>query len=58
MKKCYTCKKEKVLTDFVKAPHTADGRVSQCKECRREWARKNSEKVKSNYHGRFDMWIG
>jgi len=58
MKKCYTCKKNKPIEDFIKASHLVDGRTSQCKDCRRKNSKKNSVRQKDNYHSFFNTFIG
>jgi hypothetical protein len=39
VKTCRTCKAEKPLRQFYRHPHYADGRMSDCKECKKAYAR-------------------
>jgi hypothetical protein len=40
MKQCYTCKKEKPLTEFTKKKKSKDGLYHKCKPCKIEYDKK------------------
>jgi 5-methylcytosine-specific restriction endonuclease McrA len=47
VKVCYTCKKEKELSDFCKNKSSKDGKSDQCRICAKEYRDANKEKRKS-----------
>lgn len=47
MKTCSKCKVHKPLSEFRQARDKKDGHQSQCKECRKEYASANKEKIAS-----------
>lgn len=49
MKKCNSCKEEKILEDFASDKTTKDGLSGRCKECQREYGRKHYNNNKDYY---------
>jgi len=49
MKRCYKCKTEKPLNGFCKNKKNKDGLNEICKDCKKEYNLKNSEKNKEYY---------
>lgn len=60
--KCYKCKKEKSLDEFVKDKSRRNGRNNKCKECQkkywRSWFGRNPDayKAKSRKPGYWKSW--
>jgi ribosomal protein S27AE len=56
-KKCFKCKKTKLLSEFYKHPQMTDGRVNKCKECNKTDVISN-RKLKVEYYRKYDRERG
>lgn len=54
MKKCYKCKIEKTFDKFCKNKKHKDGLNEICKDCKKEYNLKNSEKTKEYYKSNYN----
>ncbi len=53
-KTCTKCGETKTLNEFHCNRSMADGRLNQCKECRKQWVLSNKEKIKERQRRRYN----
>lgn len=56
LKTCRTCKAEKPLRQFYRHPTYADGRMSDCKECKKAYSREMHQLKRETILARKRIW--